>query len=755
MQTRVDLNADLGELDDGSLDAAVMPYISSCNIACGAHAGNSNSMRRTVRLAKKYGVSIGAHPGYPDPGNFGRVSVEFQTLELCALIRGQVLLLKQIAKEEGAAVYHIKLHGALYNDLAFDYERSLSVSKAIAEIDPKLRFIVFSGSEAARAAEDAGLVAIHEVFADRTYTEESKLVPRTKPGAVLYEEPECLAQAARFMDGSSGLVADSICVHGDNPSAVQFISKLRNFFADRKIEVRPSADLTFSFYPLGEKSMLAQLPARIAKSTHRKIRALQWALDGVEGILELVPCYAELKIDFDPTVISYEELCACLCDLEDHSTDLPKARRVEVPVWYQGEGLAVVAKANGLTEEEVVRLHSEPTYLIYMLGFSPGFAYMGGLNAKLTTPRLETPRVSVPAGSVGIAGSQTGIYPVESPGGWNIIGRTWFKLFDPATEEPFLFEPGDEVQFVPAEVGEEAALMSAVAEAVDPPDRFVKIIEPGMYTTVQDAGRTGYLRYGLPLSGTMDRRAFNAANALVGNTSNDAVLECTGTMPMLEFSQPTMVAVVYADRFQTVAVFAGEPVKFQPLETGYRAYIAIAGGIDVPMVMGSRSTYVSGKLGGFEGRILRAGDVLPVTNVAANYSRVATERFVCNAAGSRAYVRVIPGPEAEWFDCGGLNTFLTSEFTVSSKSDRTGLRLEGPGLSFRLDEQMISSGIAMGTIQVPPSGQPIVMMADHPTTGGYPRIGNVVLEDLSILAQLMPGDCLRFREERRCHYNRD
>jgi allophanate hydrolase subunit 2 len=109
-------------------------------------------------------------------------------------------------------------------------------------------------------------------------------------------------------------------------------------------------------------------------------------------------------------------------------------------------------------------------------------------------------------------------------------------------------------------------------------------------------------------------------------------------------------------------------------------------------------------------------------------------------------VRVVPGPEADWFDCGGLNTFLTSEFAVSSKSDRTGIRLEGAALSFRYDRQMVSAGIAFGTIQVPPSGQPIVMMADHPTAGGYPRIGNVVMDDLSILAQLRPGERLRFRE---------
>ena len=277
--------------------------------------------------------------------------------------------------------------------------------------------------------------------------------------------------------------------------------------------------------------------------------------------------------------------------------------------------------------------------------------------------------------------------------------------------------------------------------------RSVKIIEPGMYTTVQDAGRLGYLRYGLPPSGAMDRPAFEAANALLGNNPDAAVLECTRTLPVLEFSRSVKLAVVYADHFQLLDVLASETIKFQPLEAGYRAYIAFEGGVNVPVVMGSRSTYVPGKLGGFEGRTLRAGDVLKIGE-ASSLSAYTECYSAVDGLEASPILRVIPGPEAEWFDCGGLNIFLTEAFAVSSKSDRAGIRLEGVPLSFRSVEQMVSSGIAMGTIQVPPSGQPIIMMADHPTTGGYPRIGNVVEADLPILAQLRPGDPVRFVELR-------
>jgi KipI family sensor histidine kinase inhibitor len=446
---QVDLNADLGELEGGSLDAAVMPYISSANIACGSHAGNPDRMRETVRLAKMNNVAIGAHPGYPDPENFGRVSIEFRMPELCRLIHNQIMLLRQIADEEGASVYHVKLHGALYNDLAFDYDRSRAAAETIADIDPELRFLVFSNSETARAAEDAGLVAIHEVFADRAYTESGRLVPRSRPGAVLYKESDCLAQAEWLLRGQQQLTTDSICVHGDNPSALRFVSNLRNFLEKKGICVEPSGKLEFSFSPLGERSLLAQLPSRIAQSTHRKIRALQLALEGEQGIIELVPCYSELKIDFNPVDISCEELQKRVESIKLSSVKVPDPRLVDVPVCYNGKDLKRVAEHNGISEEEVIRCHAESTCLVYMLGFSPGFAYLGGLDQKLATPRLETPRVSVPAGSVGIAGSQTGIYPVESPGGWNIIGQTPLNLFNPTEENPFLFEPGDYVRFIP------------------------------------------------------------------------------------------------------------------------------------------------------------------------------------------------------------------------------------------------------------------------------------------------------------------
>lgn len=467
---RVDLNADLGELEDVSLDAAVMPLISSANVACGGHAGDTESIRRTIRLAKQHGVAVGAHPGYPDRKNFGRSSMDMPPEDLRAAIREQVALFNRIADEEGVAMHHVKLHGALYNDLIDNYEDSYAICRMLEELYPGVRIIGFSNSTFLRAAEDAGLVAIHEVFADRAYDADGKLLPRALPGAVIHDEARCLAQVEMMVmqgrvptadDRLFPVQADSVCVHGDNPSAVAFVDALGNFFKRQSIALHPAGDLTFTFAPLGENALLAKLPSRIARSTHRRIRALQHRVSsGLHpAIREFVPCYSELKIDFDPKLIRYDELRDHVekLSVQLDPSDLPPARMIEIPVCYEGEhapDLEQVARHTGLTADEVVRRHAGPTYLVYMLGFSPGFGYFGGLDPRIATPRKSTPRLTVPAGSVGIAGQQTGIYPVASPGGWQIIGRTPSRLFDPAADSPFMLEPGDEVRFVPISIEE-------------------------------------------------------------------------------------------------------------------------------------------------------------------------------------------------------------------------------------------------------------------------------------------------------------
>jgi KipI family sensor histidine kinase inhibitor len=207
--------------------------------------------------------------------------------------------------------------------------------------------------------------------------------------------------------------------------------------------------------PLGDSALLVQLGNEIDISINQSVHGLASLikLSRLDGVVETVPAYATLLIHYDPLILTYADIYQWVClKLEQLETAIVrKPRKFEVPVRYGGEhgiDLQFVADFHRLRIEDVIRIHSEPIYTIYMMGFTPGFPYMGKLDDALVTPRLETPRPRVPAGTVAIAGSQTGIYPIDSPGGWRLIGYTSLRLFDPTSESPFLFAPGDEVRFV-------------------------------------------------------------------------------------------------------------------------------------------------------------------------------------------------------------------------------------------------------------------------------------------------------------------
>jgi antagonist of KipI len=277
----------------------------------------------------------------------------------------------------------------------------------------------------------------------------------------------------------------------------------------------------------------------------------------------------------------------------------------------------------------------------------------------------------------------------------------------------------------------------------------IKVIRGGMLTTVQDLGRRGHRAEGVPLSGAMDGFALRVANLLVGNPEDTAALECTLVGPELVFSAPAMVVVTGAE-FESVpgwrpfVVPAGGRLKLGAARHGCRAYVAIAGGWDIAPVLGSCSTYLRAGLGGFEGRALRDGDVLrapEVTRQMAGHWRI--DERIFPAYSPAPTVRVVRGAHAEEF--GGV--LFDSEFKVMPQSDRMGLRLGGQRLA-RIGgaEELVSSAVAPGTVQIPPDGQPIILMADAQTIGGYPQAAHVISADLPLVAQLRPGDKLKFVE---------
>ncbi|WKZ47201.1 MAG: 5-oxoprolinase subunit PxpB [Anaerolineales bacterium] len=216
--------------------------------------------------------------------------------------------------------------------------------------------------------------------------------------------------------------------------------------------------------PLGDSSALALMGNEIDLDINQRVHALAKLIEAsaIEGIIETVPSYAALLVHYDPLILSFSQIKTIVQEKISQIRETVKrkarqarpehGRRVEVPVRYGGEhgvDLESVARHLRLRVEDVIRIHSEKIYTVYMMGFTPGYPYMGKLDGRLIMPRLETPRTRVPTGTVAIAGSQTGIYSVESPGGWNLIGWTPLKLFDPESDSPFLFSPGDEVKFIP------------------------------------------------------------------------------------------------------------------------------------------------------------------------------------------------------------------------------------------------------------------------------------------------------------------
>ncbi len=287
----------------------------------------------------------------------------------------------------------------------------------------------------------------------------------------------------------------------------------------------------------------------------------------------------------------------------------------------------------------------------------------------------------------------------------------------------------------------------------------IKIISPGLITTVQDLGRYGYQQYGVSLSGAMDYVAARLANILAGNDENEGLLEITIVGPKIEFLNDAVIAItggnleplindIPANLNKSVAVKSGDILSFNGIRKGCRCYVAFAGGIDVPVVMGSKSTFLKAKTGGFEGRVLKEGDVINIGNTLLLYSNLIgreTNNFYEYDSGV-IKLRVVLGPQEYAFTDKGIKTLFSNEYIVTNNSDRMGYILEGAAVEHKDSADIISDGIAMGAIQVPSKGNPIIMMADRQTTGGYTKIGNVITVDLPKIAQSKPRDKIIFEK---------
>jgi KipI family sensor histidine kinase inhibitor len=562
-------------------------------------------------------------------------------------------------------------------------------------------------------------------------------------------------------------------------------------------------------FPCGDAALTIECADDITLEAFETVQSLRQFLEShpIRGVREYIPAFTTLTLAFDMAddeVLTlanspFEYVCRQIQEvLSAHTVANQRqasadtiGRSVEIPVCYDevyAPDLRELATERDLSVEEVVRLHTNAEYRVAMLGFTPGFPYLLGLDSVLAKPRKNSPRAHVPAGAVGIAGGQTGIYPFASPGGWNIIGQTPLRLFSQDSIPPTLLKAGDKVRFYRvsrAEFEQLAAVPAATIPATTSSVPTAAILSTGLKATIQDAGRFGWREYGIPQSGAADAYSAALANILVGNARNEAVLEVMSGGFAMHLERDTVIALTGANMSaeavlggftkrvpmcRPILMRRGVTLRMRNADNGFRSYIALAGGIDTPLSLGSRSTYQRAGLGGICGRALVKGDVIACGKLTAQNASVM--RFFPSvntlfpqspflpakwffrseiAANTNTLVklRVVLGAEYDELTPASKHGLFTQQLRVLPNSDRMGLRLSVPqeqAFVRSTEKQVISRAVMPGTVQLPPDGQPIVLLADSQTTGGYPVIAHVSSVDLPRAAQLRPNDQIIFEE---------
>ena len=430
-----------------------------------------------------------------------------------------------------------------------------------------------------------------------------------------------------------------------------------------------------------------------------------------------------------------------------------------------------------LTTREFIELHQQSNFTVDIVGFMPGFAYCSGLNPQLKLPRLKSPRAAVPAGSIAIAGLQTAIYPQATPGGWNLIGKCPETLFDVNRNPPGLFMPGDQIQIEEitfAELLEIEAVEAtankhniALVQSHEPKPIDLEIMNSGTLTTIQDAPRYGLMHWAVSPGGSVDQAALQLANALVGNAPDTAALEITSIGPRLIFHNAAIIAWIggicevkingqLTPGNRPISIKAGSRVEFAEIASGYRLILAIRGGIDTPTILGRKGSYLSANIGP---KRLQKGDVLSLIQSSQVDMEPALQALVDQSKPQHypkwsiqspyianqkiAVIDALPGLHLQQLSKKEQALFWQTVWTISPQSNRMGMRLQGDFALKIPFPEIASQGMMLGTVQLPASGEPIIMMAEHQTTGGYPRLAEVIRSAQTKLAQLKPGQQIR------------
>lgn len=511
------------------------------------------------------------------------------------------------------------------------------------------------------------------------------------------------------------------------------------------------------------------------------------------AIQSLVPAAQTILVSFDPYQLQQQQLIQQISALDLDQDQQQQHQTRVIPIRYDGEDLAQVAELQGLSVQELIRRHHHSVWQVAFIGFAPGFAYMRSPDQPFgEIPRLAVPRKRIPAGALGLAGQYSGIYPKDSPGGWQWIGNSTEKMWDLSRANPALLLPGMTVQFedvthqpqriqVPVTWDVESDIKStappcrlepaqlAVATGAQETENQVtaalRISAASLQMLIQDQGRFQQAHLGVGQAGAMDRSAMHSANRLVGNPIDSAVIELLGGGFQAQVEAPitlsisgaeTRIQVDYAlagqssqrcyyTSGQAIALDHGDRIKIEQPQAGLRIYLAIRGGFALSPVLGS---YAYDSLAGLGPQPLQVGTVL-------YQGQAQTQHVAAAEIGSRHLPKVgdcveldvLMGPRSDWFDAESLALLFEQAWQVSQDSNRVGLRLQGEqALTRSITRELESEGTCIGALQVPSSGQPVLFMHDHPLTGGYPVIAAVAPHHWDLVAQIPAGCWIKFKK---------
>ena len=477
--------------------------------------------------------------------------------------------------------------------------------------------------------------------------------------------------------------------------------------------------------PMGDRAILAEVDAL------DDVLALHAQLEASRpiGVIDIVPAARTVLVRIDPRELSLADARAWAKTAAVNTSPEARAASGEVvlDIAYDGADLAETAELLGLSAAQLADRHASARWTVAFTGFAPGFGYLVSPDWPFDVPRLASPRTRVPPGAVGLAAGFTGAYPRETPGGWRLIGTTRARLFDPDAASPALLVPGATVRFKrvrdrvralfdPTPSEPETAPRPQPAQqprpASAPDSSGIRIVEPGLLATLQDLGRPGAASLGVSSSGALDRSALRTANRLLGNREGAAAIEVTmgGLRAIAATDQWFAVTGAWGrillagrevDPYEAHRWSAGEELHLDWFSHGARAYLAVRGGFEGRVVLGSRAT---DRLAGLGPLALAAGDVITVARDAVAPIPVADIAPWGAPHDEELEVDLAPGPRADWFTASAHRTLFETLWTVSNDADRIGVRLDGPALERAVEGELPSEGMVPGAIQVPPTG---------------------------------------------------